>query len=119
MIDIECHESFCGVYATEPIAEGQVVHNLLPSEVCGEPTKTSIQIDEGVHIENEVGRYVNHSCHPTCEIKDAKIVSLKNIEQGQEITFDYGKNESVMAAPFTCSCCDKLITGKEKNERQI
>ena len=102
------------MYATAPMTEGQVVHNLLPAIVCEEPTKTSIQIEEGVHVENEIGKYVNHSCHPTCEIKDAKIIALKNIEQGQEITFDYGKNENTITSPFVCNCCNKPILGKEE-----
>jgi hypothetical protein len=116
VINVKCSGDFFGVYASNPIAKGQVVRNLLPSLVCEEPTKTSIQISEGIHVEDKIGRYINHSCDPSCEIRGAKVIALKNIEPKQEITFDYSINEDVLASPFNCDCCDKLIIGKKENE---
>tara|TARA_R100000008_G_scaffold33829_2_gene19131 strand:- start:592 stop:942 length:351 start_codon:yes stop_codon:yes gene_type:complete len=116
MISVECSGSFCGVYAMNPILKGEIVHDLLPSLACEEPTRTSIQIGEGVHVEDRIGKYINHSCYPSCEIKDAKVISLRDIETRQEITFDYNKSEDIIASPFKCNCCDKLITGRKENE---
>ena len=114
MISVECSGSFCGVYALSLIKKGHVVHNLLPSLVCEEPTKTSIQINEGIHVEDQIGRYINHSCNPSCEIKDAKVIALEDIEPKQQITFDYNKNEDIIASPFKCSCCNKPVTGRKR-----
>ena len=39
-------------------------------------------------------RYINHSCNPNCEVDiiDNKIwiISIKKIEKGQELSYDYG-----------------------------
>ncbi len=39
-------------------------------------------------------RYINHSCNPNCEVEIIKnkiwISSIKNIKEGDELTYDYG-----------------------------
>ena len=39
-------------------------------------------------------RYINHSCDPNCEVNISKgkiwIVAIKNILEGQELSYDYG-----------------------------
>tara|TARA_R110002110_G_scaffold147731_1_gene338509 strand:- start:430 stop:885 length:456 start_codon:yes stop_codon:yes gene_type:complete len=112
MISIKCSDNFCGVYTTEPITKNQVVHTLSLSETCEKPTRTSIQIKKGLHAEDEVGKYINHSCYPSCEIRGTRVIALKKIKPGQEITFDYNENEKVVASPFRCGCCDRNITGR-------
>lgn len=57
-----------------------------------------------------LARYINHSCRPNCEVeidKDGKILieAIKNINVGDEITYDYGKeyfNEFIK--PIRCKC---------------
>lgn len=43
-------------------------------------------------------KYINHSCEPNCEVQDGdeaslKLVSVKSIQKGDEITIDYGYDE--------------------------
>jgi hypothetical protein len=40
------------------------------------------------------------------------IVAIKDIAGSDEITFDYSQNEDMMASPFVCRCCGRLINGK-------
>ena len=39
-------------------------------------------------------RYINHSCNPNCEVEIIKsqiwISSIKNIKEGEELSYDYG-----------------------------
>jgi len=66
-----------------------------------------------------LARYINHSCKPNAEVeisKDGKILieAIKNIKEGEEITYDYGKeyfNEFIK--PIGCKCV-KCINKKSK-----
>ena len=63
-------------------------------------------------------KLVNHSCNPNCGIKDLfKIVAIKTIEAGQELTLDYEMTEDCLWR-MKCNCgsknCRKTI-GSFKN----
>ncbi|MCX6780983.1 MAG: SET domain-containing protein [Candidatus Magasanikbacteria bacterium] len=72
----------------------------------------------GAHRKN-IARYINHSCQPNCEasLEGDRIFirSLKKINPGDELTYNYGKVyfESYIK-PFGCRCvkCAKKITGR-------
>ncbi len=87
------------------------MRELSKKDIIASPTRTSIQISEGKHVEDDIGKYINHACDPTCEIQGHKVVALRNLSAGEEATFDYSKNETYMANPFICKCCGKLIRG--------
>ena len=112
MVFVKEQEGMHGVLLSRACIKGTVVRKFSDNEVVSEPTRTSIQVAEGIHVEDIIGRYVNHACRPSCEISDAKIVALKDLNEGEEITFDYNENESTMATPFKCKCCGKRIAGK-------
>ncbi|MDD9867947.1 MAG: SET domain-containing protein [Candidatus Campbellbacteria bacterium] len=42
-----------------------------------------------------IARYINHSCRPNCEAVNSKgriyIYAIKNIKEGSEITYSYGR----------------------------
>jgi SET domain-containing protein len=47
------------------------------------------------NIPGNVAKYINHSCSPNCEI-DIKnhrvyVFSKRSIKEGEELTYDYGK----------------------------
>lgn len=55
----------------------------------------------------------NHSCNPNCGFNGSiKLVSLRNIKKGEELTFDYAFCESLIRE-FKCNCgsknCRKVI----------
>jgi len=56
-----------------------------------------------------LGRYINHACRPNCEAVLRKgqlvFVALREIEPGEEITLDYGKEYfDLFIAPLGCRC---------------
>jgi len=104
-----------GMFATEPIAKGEVIAVyggiIVPIEDIEDYRDKiggirGIQIDEGFFIcptEPGGGRF-NHSCEPNLGYKNTIIiVAMKNIQIGEELVFDYGMSESNFK-PFICNC---------------
>ena len=57
---------------------------------------------------NNPGLYINHSCNPNSGIKNSvKIVAMKNIRRGEEVTFDYSTSESEKGWYLICHCENK------------
>lgn len=66
-------------------------------------------------------RYANHSCRPNCEsvIRQARvfIVALKDIQPGEELTYDYGKDYfNDFIKPFGCKCVKCSAPKKAKSK---
>ena len=100
------------VYANEDSIEPNRVVYKLKGKILSQPTRTSIQIGKNLHIEDPWGQYINHSCDPNVQVVNNKLISLKPIQKGDTITFDYNQSEDLMATPFKCFCCGKIIGGK-------
>ena len=72
----------------------------------------------------EPGDMINHSCEPNCGIAGTSSVeALRNIEIGEEITFDYAMTDSSKYDEFTCACekngCRKKITGIDWQKEEL
>ena len=102
MVYVKNDKGSWSVYAQTPIKRGEPVYILRPFLSLREPTRTSIQLREGLHVEDEVGQYINHSFMPTCKIDGFVVRAVKDIVYGEEITFDYTLNEDFIASPFVC-----------------
>tara|TARA_R100000656_G_scaffold108999_1_gene81060 strand:+ start:467 stop:856 length:390 start_codon:yes stop_codon:yes gene_type:complete len=121
--DIKCEKCSTlygarGLFATENIKKDTVIFVLEGTRVP-EPTRTSIQIEKDHHIEHPKGAYMNHHCYPTTEIivnplGVTLVIAKKDINNADEITFDYETTEDALAEPFRCKCCGKLVNGKTK-----
>lgn len=61
-------------------------------------------------------RYINHSCDPNCEVQISKgriwIVSIKNIEKNEELSYDYGYEfDKDDYKDHICRCKSKKCVG--------
>lgn len=103
-----------GVFATRKIHKNTIIFKM-HGEFVQQPTQTSVQIGDNMHIEDALAGLVNHSCKPTAKVDRQMyaFLSVRDIEPNEEITFNYNINEEEMAAPFTCECCGKKICGKK------
>jgi len=105
-----------GVFASKDFDIGDLVLEFSGEQVLPTPGVHTLQIGLDKHLlVDEPYRYVNHSCNPNCGIKDeTKLVAMKHVKKGEEITFDYAMTEKHMSA-MTCLCntakCRKSITG--------
>ncbi len=88
-----------------------------------------IQVGEGRFFaatnkkELEDADFVNHSCSPNCGIKNAlKIVAMRDIKPGEEITIDYAMQEC-SEFRMKCRCgsrdCRKTVTGRDWKIRRL
>lgn len=67
--------------------------------------------------------YLNHSCDPNCGIKGSlKIVAMRDIKKGEELTFDYAMSESHRFR-IKCNCnkvsCRKVVTGNDWRKKEL
>lgn len=71
-------------------------------------------------------KYLNHSCDPNCGIMGMKrLTAMRDIEIGEEITFDYSTTEidQNWELPYTCRCgalnCRKIIRSFQTLDKSI
>lgn len=67
-----------------------------------------------------IARRLNHSCEPNCGIKDLfKIVAMRDIKKGEELTWDYEMTEkNEFGWRMKCRCCTescRKVIGNFKN----
>lgn len=119
-----------GLYAGEDIKKGVCIIEYVGRIIKGEEEYTSNSkylfevharktIDGRPRI-NKAG-YINHSCRPNAEIEIRKarvfVMSRRNIKEGEEIVYDYGKeywNEHIKKHGCRCPRCTEKKTGKKK-----
>lgn len=67
--------------------------------------------------------YINHSCNPNCEIDifDNKIwiIALKDINEGEELSYDYAFDCDEGTLKHVCKCGSKNCIGFIVNSNQI
>ena len=119
-----------GSFAQEIICQGEIVASFGGfvvqtkdlNDFSQDRVSRSIQASQTSYIlsgtKPEPGDMVNHSCNPNCgAIGISTIVAMKQIEVGQEITFDYAMTDASPYDEFICLCgeanCRKKITGND------
>lgn len=90
-----------GLFATKQYKKGDTVISLLGLELSY-PTRETIYIGNNIHIHDQYGMYMNHSFTPSTYINQSTkgVIAIRDINIGDELNFDYNKNEINMAAPF-------------------
>ena len=66
----------------------------------------------------EVGDLFNHSCEPTCGLMGSSlIVAMRDIEPGEELSFDYAMCDASDYDEFRCLCgaptCREVVSGTD------
>jgi len=119
-----------GLFATEPIAHGDVV-GILGGRVIddvelrriarGRSKYNSAAIAEGLNLllaDDEVLARGNHSCDSNLWMRDEfTLEARQDIATGEEITVDYALQTSVGDWEMSCNCgsslCRKLVRGDD------
>ena len=102
-----------GCFSKASFKKGQIVFKFNP-RYTKKRTRTSIQVGN-LHIEDDIGQYLNHNCSPnTCVVNenDPKLIAINDISIGDELTFDYNSSEDEIHYVFKCNCHGKEIVGK-------
>lgn len=119
-----------GVFATEPIAKGTIcivfggfattgeVFRLLPAE----RQHHSLQIGDDLFLACDEqltdGDFVNHACEPSLWfVGEITLVAMRDVEAGEQLTFDYATCDSQPYDEFECECgsprCRVMVTGED------
>lgn len=75
------------------------------------PTRFTIQVSSDQHLEFHGGlEFVNHSCAPNTKLvmaegrPEVSFVALRDIHEGEHLSFDYTTSEWDMDEKFDCLC---------------
>jgi SET domain-containing protein len=106
-----------GCYTTKPIRKGTLVVEYVGHRLRNDhaddlyddvPQTYLFGLDCGKHVVDGFGvaAFVNHSCRPNCETDIIGgriwIIAQRNIEAGEELTYDYNLFDGEDDAPCTC-----------------
>jgi uncharacterized protein len=126
-----------GVFAVQPIAEGETIVEYVGEVITwkeaqrrhphdpNDPNHTFyFHVDDKRVIDAKHGgnssRWINHSCAPNCEADEEDgrvfIKALRNIEPGEELSYDYGliidePYTRKLKAEYPCWCGAKNCRG--------
>ena len=126
-----------GLFATKEIEKGtRILEYFGPLLDCSKPEHDAIENKYLFELNNRwtidgsvranVARYINHACKPNAEsdVRPRKrrvyIRAIKNIEPGEEISYDYGTDYfKAYLKPIGCKCdaCEKKRKKKRAEAR--
>ena len=119
-----------GSFVTERISRGEtvagfggwVVDRATLSQMNEDRIGRSIQIDHDLYLVSsdtpEPGDMLNHSCEPNCGLIGSQVlVAMRDIEVGEELSFDYAMCDASDYDEFKCLCelptCRGVVTGMD------
>ncbi|KAK6179037.1 hypothetical protein SNE40_011484 [Patella caerulea] len=137
-----------GVLTTQPIKNGDFILEYLGEVVSEQEFRRRmtedysldchhycLSLDSGMVIDGyrmaNVGRFVNHSCQPNCEMQKWTVnglnrmvlFALRDIQPMEELTYDYNFDSFNMETQQVCKCgsdiCRGVIGGKTQRNNQI
>lgn len=123
-------EGGCGVFARKLLHKGELISlwgGTIVRKDQLEPemprfTQRIIQVDEELYLltaeEAEPNDCFNHSCDPNLGFSgQIGLVTLRDIQVGEELCFDYAMSDGEPYDEFDCFCgssqCRKKITGND------
>ncbi len=97
----------------------ELISPFFAGDILENPTYLTVQVGHNKHItlRPQYLQYINHSCRPNAifNTTNYQLITLRDIEEGEEIVFFYPSTEWEMTQPFICSChqpnCLGLING--------
>jgi len=101
-----------GVFATSRIPSGSLLYSVPCTEKTTERNRWTIQLTETEHVQmlGETWEFINHACEPNVRLvydtaMDAlHIMTVRDIELNEEVTFCYPSSETIMTEAFDCKC---------------
>ena len=108
---------------------GNVINQSELTNYSPDRVSRSLQLNSDTYLLSgdipEAGDMINHSCEPNCGMAGTSSVqALRDIEIGEELSFDYAMSDSSQYDEFNCACgkdkCREKITGSDwqKNDLQ-
>lgn len=112
-----------GFFANRSYKPGEMVAEFSAGDILSEPTYLTVQIgiDKHIMLQPEHLQYINHSCDPNVffDTYTMQVVALRDIGEGDEMTFFYPSTEWDMSQPFTCLCGSANCLGEIRGAAHI
>lgn len=115
----------CGVFALEKIIKnelvsmwgGKIVQKEKLDAAMPRFTQRVLQVDEDLFLvtaeEKEPNDCFNHSCEPNLGFfGQIGLAAMRDVEAGEELTFDYAMSDGEPYDEFECGCGSKNCRGK-------
>ncbi len=103
--------------------KGDILCSFSNSEIGSNITYLTVQIFENEHIslKPEFLQYINHSCNPNSffDVDSMNLIALKDLREGDELTFFYPSTEWKMVQPFDCFCGEENCLGRIEGASEI
>ena len=136
---LPCDSDFVGVFvqahhrrlvAVRDIARGTHLFRITGREHTS-PTKYSVQVGASLHLDQDCARdefelvrryywrYLDHACEPTTRIRDREVIAVRDIAEGEGVTFHYCTTEYDRASPFDCLCGSPRCMGVIRGARHL
>ncbi|KAK9712373.1 hypothetical protein K7432_007191 [Basidiobolus ranarum] len=107
--------------ATRDFKKGDAISPLEGKPISGIFYHT-VQVGQDQHIEltNDLV-YCNHSCDPSLIFDTTRMltIALRDLKEGDELTFFYPSSEWNMAEPFSCVCNSSQCIGEIKGAKYL
>lgn len=110
-------------YVGERISKAEAARRLEEDKARG--TTYLFELDETTELDGRVGgndsTFINHSCDPNCDVEvdgdRILIITIRDVAEGEEITFDYNFDPTLGPLNAPCRCgsgnCRGFIVGEE------
>ncbi len=125
-----------GGFAISKISKGEIVASfggnvINQSELTNysaDRVSRSLQLNSDTYLlsgaDPEAGDMINHSCEPNCGMAGTSSVqAFRDIEIGEELSFDYAMSDSSQYDEFNCACdkdkCREKITGMDWQKKDL
>lgn len=94
-------------------------------------TRYSVQVGATLHLDQECAhdelelmhryfwRFLDHACEPSVRILDREVIAIRDIAEGEGVTFHYCTTEWDMASPFECRCGSPRCLGLIRGARHL
>ena len=101
--------------ATRDIKAGEELYQFGSKQIQATPTYLTVQIAENKHIvlNPDFLASINHGCNPNVwfDVDHGILRCVRNIKQGEQLTYFYPSTEWQMIQPFDCGCGSKKCLG--------
>ena len=116
--------------ALRNIARGTHLFRITGREIAS-PARYSLQIGASLHLDQDCARdeldlvrryywrYLDHACEPTTRVLNCEVIAVREIAEGEGVTFHYCTTEYEMASPFDCRCGSPRCMGVIRGARHL
>lgn len=98
-----------GLFSARPRSRGETIFQTDEYHIFRRAAFGTVERSKTEHVlEPMVLRWINHSCEPSSRIafvgNVVRVIALRSIPEGGEITCDYRDTETAIPTPFQCTC---------------